>query len=547
MTEAMNSFVGQNGGVVRPPAPARKHTKHEDEEAGKLFVGGLSWETSQDSLLRYFSRFGEVIDCVVMKNAETGRSRGFGFVTFSDPNNMDKVIQSCPHVLDGRTIDPKPCNPRSMQQKPKRNTNWPKVFLGGLPSSITETDLRAFFGRYGEVVEVVIMYDQEKKKARGFGFLSFLTDDAVDRAVVDHYVTIQNKQVEIKRAEPRNTMMNELLAAATASNNGPVMDQWGAVPPVVPHSNGIHATVTATYSGWGAPPATAVAQQQQTAAAAVPISHGFSQPAAFNVAAAPLVNHHHWGGTPPPPHNNNTQPSPSHHHTGWSVALQPGSAPPPPTNGSGGAAYAVASAGQQPLQYAATPQHHHHPFVPPPLSHTNGPVGAAANPPPPPGHHHHHTFTTSYWGSPPGLTPPPPSTPGDIYLPTAAAVAGGGTLHSSPPQHKYEVTLAAGGGGGPPPFPLHPSADYGRLYAVASAAAPKPPAPMGGTTTQYHGGPTSPEYFTAAPHPHHHHHHYVVSEPSRVVVQQQQQQPPTAVATYGGQPVVTTYLSYRRT
>ena len=104
------------------------------------------------------------------------------------------------------------------------------MFLGGLPSSITETDLRGYFGRYGEVTEVVIMYDQEKKKARGFGFLSFLTDDAVDRAVVDHYVTIQNKQVEIKRAEPRNTMMNELLAAATHSNGGPVMDQWGAVP-----------------------------------------------------------------------------------------------------------------------------------------------------------------------------------------------------------------------------------------------------------------------------------------------------------------------------
>jgi len=182
------------------PAPAgqqaggrRKHTRHEDQEEGKLFVGGLSWETTQDTLLRYFSRYGDVIDCVVMKNAETGRSRGFGFVTFSDPNNIDSVIQSCPHTLDGRTIDPKPCNPRSMQ-KPKKNTNWPKVFLGGLPSSITETDLRSFFSRYGRVTEVVIMYDQEKKKARGFGFLSFESDAAVDGAVAEHYVNIQNKQ-----------------------------------------------------------------------------------------------------------------------------------------------------------------------------------------------------------------------------------------------------------------------------------------------------------------------------------------------------------------
>ncbi|CAB0018177.1 unnamed protein product [Nesidiocoris tenuis] len=69
----------------------------------------------------------------------------------------------------GRTgIDPKPCNPRTLQ-KPKRSASYPKVFLGGLPSNVTETDLRSFFGRFGKVMEVVIMYDQEKKKSRGHG------------------------------------------------------------------------------------------------------------------------------------------------------------------------------------------------------------------------------------------------------------------------------------------------------------------------------------------------------------------------------------------
>lgn len=128
-----------------------------------------------------------------------GRSRRFGFVTYSDPGNVDAVLASSPHSLDGRTIDPKACNPRSMQ-KPKRTNLLPKVFLGGLPSSITETDLRSFFSSYGEVCEVVIMYDQEKKKSRGFGFLSFADEPSCARAVADHYVTIQNKKVT------RNTM-----------------------------------------------------------------------------------------------------------------------------------------------------------------------------------------------------------------------------------------------------------------------------------------------------------------------------------------------------
>ena len=71
--------------------------------------------------------------------------------------------------------------------------------MGGLPSTITETDLRNFFSKYGEVCEVVIMYDQEKKKSRGFGFLSFETEAARERAVADHFVMIQNKQVSIDR------------------------------------------------------------------------------------------------------------------------------------------------------------------------------------------------------------------------------------------------------------------------------------------------------------------------------------------------------------
>lgn len=53
-----------------------------------FLASGLSWDTQADSLQRYFSRYGEVIDCVVMKNNETGRSRGFGFVYVNSTLSM---------------------------------------------------------------------------------------------------------------------------------------------------------------------------------------------------------------------------------------------------------------------------------------------------------------------------------------------------------------------------------------------------------------------------------------------------------------------------
>ncbi|XP_052752357.1 heterogeneous nuclear ribonucleoprotein 27C isoform X6 [Galleria mellonella] len=216
----------------------RMNPDMDDDEKGKLFVGGLSWETSQENLQRYFSRYGDVIDCVVMKNSESGRSRGFGFVTFAEPSLVNVVLQNGPHQLDGRTIDPKPCNPRTLQ-KPKRGGGYPKVFLGGLPSNITETDLRVFFGRYGKVMEVVIMYDQEKKKSRGFGFLSFEDEISVERVTQEHFINLNGKQVEIKRAEPRDGS-GKLGAGGggmggggmSAPGDAPQAGQWG--PPAAP-------------------------------------------------------------------------------------------------------------------------------------------------------------------------------------------------------------------------------------------------------------------------------------------------------------------------
>ena len=56
------------------------------------------------SLLAYFSRFGEVTECVVVMNPTTGKSRGFGFVTFADPACVETVQAAAPHILDGKQV-----------------------------------------------------------------------------------------------------------------------------------------------------------------------------------------------------------------------------------------------------------------------------------------------------------------------------------------------------------------------------------------------------------------------------------------------------------
>ena len=71
----------------------------------KLFVGSLSWDTNDESLRNAFSTHGEISEAVVVSDRDTGRSRGFGFVTFEDDESADKAVAALNGTeLDGRAI-----------------------------------------------------------------------------------------------------------------------------------------------------------------------------------------------------------------------------------------------------------------------------------------------------------------------------------------------------------------------------------------------------------------------------------------------------------
>jgi cold-inducible RNA-binding protein len=73
--------------------------------ANKLFVGGLSFDTTDDGLHEAFQRFGEITEHKVITDRTTGRSRGFGFITFADEAAAATAISEMNGVeLDGRTI-----------------------------------------------------------------------------------------------------------------------------------------------------------------------------------------------------------------------------------------------------------------------------------------------------------------------------------------------------------------------------------------------------------------------------------------------------------
>jgi len=71
----------------------------------KLFIGGLAWHTDENALRQKFEEFGAVEEAVVVKDRDTGRSRGFGFVRYSQEADAEAAISAMNNIeFDGRTI-----------------------------------------------------------------------------------------------------------------------------------------------------------------------------------------------------------------------------------------------------------------------------------------------------------------------------------------------------------------------------------------------------------------------------------------------------------
>lgn len=183
-----------------------------ESDLGKLFIGGISWDTDENRLREYFGHYGEIVEAVIMRDRVTGRARGFGFVVFADPSAAERVVME-KHVIDGRTVEAKKAVPREDHQLLNRNSNsiqgspgpgrTRKIFVGGLASSVTETDFKGYFEQFGRTTDVVVMYDHNTQRPRGFGFITFETEDAVDKVLQKTFHELNGKLVEVKRAVPK--------------------------------------------------------------------------------------------------------------------------------------------------------------------------------------------------------------------------------------------------------------------------------------------------------------------------------------------------------
>ncbi|CAD6265667.1 unnamed protein product [Miscanthus lutarioriparius] len=181
---------------------AGKMKELDGASPAKIFIGGLSKDTSMSTFKEHFGNYGDIIDAVIMKDRYTQKPRGFGFITFADPAVVDRVIED-EHVINRKLVEIKRTIPKGAA--PLKDFKTKKIFVGGLPSALKEDEFMEFFSKFGKVVEHEIIRDHTTNRSRGFGFIVFHAEKAVDDLLAKkgNMIDLNGSQVEIKKAEPK--------------------------------------------------------------------------------------------------------------------------------------------------------------------------------------------------------------------------------------------------------------------------------------------------------------------------------------------------------
>lgn len=197
--------------------------ENDTDISRKLFIGGLSWDVTEDDLRTHFGKYGQVLDVSIKYDAITGNPRGFGFLTYATDEAVDAAIRAQPHIIKNKQVDPKRAKSRPICKK---------IFVGGVDAAMPEADIKRYFEQYGPVEGIELPFDRQKNKRREFCFIIFQNEESADAACRHPKQRVGNKDCDVKKAQPQPVAQQQKRAQQAEQQQRMQGGQpgWGAYP-----------------------------------------------------------------------------------------------------------------------------------------------------------------------------------------------------------------------------------------------------------------------------------------------------------------------------
>ncbi|XP_044473484.1 UBP1-associated protein 2C-like [Mangifera indica] len=205
-----------------------------DPTQRKLFIRGLGWDTTTEGLRNIFSVYGELEEAVVILDKATGKSKGYGFITFKHIDGAMLALKEPSKKIDGRVT----VTNLAVAGNSANSTNNPvdvslrKIFVGNVPNDMSADKLLAHFACYGEIEEGPLGFDKQTGKPKGFALFVYKTAEGAQAALVDPIKTVEGKQLNCRLADNKKAKGPDGIPPGGPGNvNVNHGDGMGMVPP----------------------------------------------------------------------------------------------------------------------------------------------------------------------------------------------------------------------------------------------------------------------------------------------------------------------------
>ena len=176
-----------------------------DTSQRKLFIRGLGWDTTTEGLRALFSAYGELEEAVVILDKATGKSKGYGFVTFRHVDGALLALKEPSKKIDGRMTVTQLAAAGNSGSNATSNAaaadvSLRKIYVANVPYDMSSDKLLAHFALYGEIEEGPLGFDKQTGKCRGYALFVYKTPEGAQAALVDPVKTIEGRQLNCKLA-----------------------------------------------------------------------------------------------------------------------------------------------------------------------------------------------------------------------------------------------------------------------------------------------------------------------------------------------------------
>eukprot|EP00921_Rhytidocystis_pertsovi_P005744 GHVQ01009868.1.p1 GENE.GHVQ01009868.1~~GHVQ01009868.1.p1 ORF type:complete len:434 (-),score=80.83 GHVQ01009868.1:3139-4440(-) len=169
----------------------------------RLMIRNIAFHTTDETFRSLFDALGDVEDCTIVKDRATGKSKGFGFVTFKDLESAGLALKQT-FEMDGRTWAVKLASDSTGTDSTGSGSTGgrSKLFVRNLSDDTSDSRLQAEFSSFGAISEAVVVKDASSGKSKGYGFVTFSSSDDAGKALASGQRVIDGRMAFISLATP---------------------------------------------------------------------------------------------------------------------------------------------------------------------------------------------------------------------------------------------------------------------------------------------------------------------------------------------------------